>query len=193
MATAFGLLLTGCGSSDDASVEQQLLKQQRQREARLADKPLSLEEGLEQAREAFSRQNYQESEKLTLDLLRDHPTNGDVILLSAQATQARGDLEKAIERLDQIPESDVEYRDDALRLSAKWFAKAGDYEQAIARLELLRDTDQTKNRDLHELAALLNNSGRRIEAAAVLNELLRLGRRFGKGTLLTDHVGKPLH
>ena len=185
----FGMIFVGCGSGEP-SVEERLLKRQRDREIRQATKPKTYDELLADIEHEYKLQNYHQVKDLALELLADHPDEERLLTYAAQAERASGNVLVAAEWLDKIP-TDTEHGHAALRLAATWLADVMEYDEAIMRLQKLQEMGAAKRRDLHLLAALLNNAGRRSEAASVLNPLLREGDLNEKELFSLITLGSP--
>ncbi|MCA9136017.1 MAG: VCBS repeat-containing protein, partial [Planctomycetales bacterium] len=180
----------GCGKTEPTD-EERLLQRQRQRQVAELAKPQSYDEKLATAEQELERGNFSSVQRITENLLLQRPDDSRVVLLAAQAIAGTGDKAAASELLESIPDTDVSIGSTALRQAAAWLAESGLYDKAIDRMERLRQSGNANQRDLHQLAMLLNNSGRRIEAAEVLSVVLKAGDITEKELFSLITLGSP--
>lgn len=180
----------GCGKAEP-SVEQRLLQRQRERQVAELAKPQSFDDKLKAAEKEFERGNFLSVRQATTKLLTERPDEYRVLILSARAVAQMGDKATAVEMLTSIPDDVPTHGAVALRQAATWLADEGNDGKAIDRLQRLRESDNATHRDLHELATLLNNSGRRLEAAKVLAVLLRASDITEKELFSLITLGSP--
>ncbi len=131
---------------------------------------MSREAGLARIRRLISSGKIDEAYRVVQKHLLQYPEDSDAMLLAAQASSARGQIDQAVRLLDNAaslePESGKSWRTRA----AVMLAQAGRWQEATRRLEALvaeyPDFDDARSR----LADLLNLRGFRFDA----NEHIRL-------------------
>ncbi len=96
-------------------------------------------------------------------------------MLSAKCEAAAGKPIAAAKMLEAIDETDDEAYAKSLWLAAGWLIDANQFDQAQQKLERILQLRGDQTRVHRKLALILNNQGRRIEAAEHLRALARSG------------------
>jgi tetratricopeptide (TPR) repeat protein len=173
----------GCGESDSSQIEQ-LIKNQQQQESAKLKKEQTLEQQLVQARAALERRSAQRAIDITMPLLVKFPKNVELLFLTAEAKASLGDKLAAVELLESIhsdltKDSSSDEANNAKRAvmqAATWLTEVGRSDLAIDSLVAHLAIVPDHHRARHRLVSLLNNSGRRIEAAKEVQFLLQHDR-----------------
>ena len=185
------LTLLGCEKRDSGPSVQELVRRQRLRESAQLSKSRTLEERLANAESYLSQGNAVAAGEEIRSLLISHPDHRDLILLSARIQAASGDKIAAAKTLDAIDESDVESHREALWLAATWLIAVHRYDEAQQKLERMLEFPGDVHRVHRKLAVILNNQGRRIEAAPHLRALARLGEIREKELFAMNNYSNP--
>ncbi len=168
-ASAFLLLfgvvicLPGCGSQSSGKV-----KPDRQATA-------AADAAVRSARAAIQARDYARVQEIVRPVLVADPSHADALFVLAQAQAAQGNLPAAVQSLDAIPQQRSEVGLAALGQAADWLIELGQYDQAEQRLRKIVDQFSDFAPAHRRLAQLLNNQGRRFEAAPHMRALARLG------------------
>ncbi|WP_182871378.1 FG-GAP-like repeat-containing protein [Rhodopirellula sp. JC639] len=173
-----GLAVVGCGGDSEEQRAAELLQSQRRRQQAQEAAPKSADQRIDEARGYYDRQNYSAAQDRLRPLLVADDADADALLLYAKCEAEIGDPLAACEVLRSIPPSAPVAFADAGLLAADLHLQLGDYDRAEASLMRIVDLAETVdvpriNAVYHRLASLLNNQGRRIEAAEYLRRLLR--------------------
>ncbi len=168
------LLLNGC-NQDSGPTAQDLLRQRQLRESTKLSKPRTLEQQLARAGDQLANGNVVAAQETMRPLLISQPEHPDVIMLSARCEVAAGDPIAAAKMLESMDPSDVESYTEALWTSAQWLTDANAYDLAGQQLQRILQLRGDETRVHRKLATILNNQGRRIEAAKHLRALARSG------------------
>ncbi|MDM4015715.1 FG-GAP-like repeat-containing protein [Roseiconus lacunae] len=181
---ALTLACLGCQPGDSETTARELLRRQQRQNSREATVSRSPESKLAEANIFFQQRNYVEASRILRPLLIEEPDAADVLTLAANCLAAEGDIEAAEELIDRIsPEATPEFI-LAMEASAGWLTTDRQYEKAEQRLttalSLIKDDStetmaERRTRLQHRIAALLNNQGKRQEAANYLRRLAESG------------------
>ncbi|QEF98603.1 ASPIC and UnbV [Stieleria maiorica] len=173
-----GLGVVGCGGDSEEQRAAELLQSQRRRQQAQEAAPKSVGQRIDEAQAYYDQQNYAAAQDRLRPLLVADDVDADALLLYAKCEAAIGAPLAACEVLGTIPPTEPVVFADAGLLAADLYLQQGEYESAEA--SLMRVVDLAKTVDVprinavyHRLASLLNNQGRRIEAAEYLRRLLR--------------------
>lgn len=140
-----------------------------------SDPKLDREAVVSQAEELARRGDYEAAASALQSLLLVEPNNYTLLFRLANVEAARGDIAKAVELLDGIPENDPIAGLPALGQSAQWCVLLERFEEAERRyLKVLAEVPQAAPAR-RQLAQLLNRQGRRQEATVHIHELCRQG------------------
>ncbi len=168
------LCTVGCGG-DDSSAYAELRKRQLQRELSNLTQATTPMETLERARESFKKTNYRETQETLRPLLIDESVDPQALILFAKCQAALGEKRDAADTLESISSSDAELKSEINWLAAMWLADAHLIDRAKAKLEAILSEQGDVNRVHRKLANLMNQEGRRSEAADHLRALARAG------------------
>ncbi len=164
------VLLAGCGRGDTGPTVEELVKQQKIREATEAAKPMSDDERIKDVREYLDNRSPQAAEAALRPLLISDSSHPEVMQLSAEVKAALGDPRGAATMLMDHLEGVSEPSSGLLFLAAKWFREAGDDGQAAATLQrvIVGCTANPQSpecvRAHRQLAELFNESDQRLAA-----------------------------
>lgn len=175
LLTAVVLLLGGCGEPDTGPSANELVRRRQVAEMAKLSQSKTPEQRLEAARAFLAEGNLVAAQRQIRPLLISQPEDPQLILLSARIEAAAGDKIAASEALEAIGPSQPESHREALWLAAQWLIERGHYEAAQAKLQRMLKQYEDTERVRRRLAMLLNNQGRRIEAAEHLRALARSG------------------
>lgn len=185
------LALTGCGKEKTGPTTQQLLRQQQMRASQQAATTQTTQQRLDTAQEFYEDDNFIEAgEELSRILIAD-PTNRKALILSARVEAAQGNESAAIKILDSIKNTDSEFDIETLWLAVDWSTQAADYSTSEQKLNQLLTVDEDIGKVHRQLAIILNNQGRRIEAAPHLLALAKLGKIREKELFAMTTYGNP--
>ncbi|KLU01498.1 hypothetical protein RISK_006654 [Rhodopirellula islandica] len=106
-------------------------------------------------------------------LLQSQPDQLEVIALTAQTERSLGNLDVALELLDESAERLPQHRPTLLANAAAWLAESGDYNAAIDRHKQLLESAPSNVNSLRSIAALQNEQGNRFEANEHLRRLVQ--------------------
>lgn len=137
--------------------------------------PIDAEAVIQRAGSLIEQSRYEEAEQLLMPLLLVQTNQSGGLFLLAQVKAGQGKIDNAIETLEEISPDDRALGLSALGQAADWLIQSERYGDAEAKLRqiLLRDPEITIAQ--RRLAQLLNNQGRRIQAAPHLRKLAELG------------------
>ena len=137
--------------------------------------PLDRDAELARAEILLREHDYEGAASTYRRVLLVEPDDFNVLFRLASVEAARGDLQKAVDLLDEIPVDDPSAGLPALGQSAEWCVKLHRYDEAERRyLQLIRRAPQAVPAR-RQLAQLLNRQGRRQEATVHIHELCRQG------------------
>ena len=174
------VVMAGCGQEDAGNNARQI-RQQQLRANQKAAATQTTQQRLETAQRFFDDQNFVEAGNELSRILIADPEDMNALLLSARVEAAQGNEVSAIRILDSMENADPELELDKLWLAVEWSTQSGDYATAENRLKNFCFHDlATVHR---QLAIILNNQGRRIEAAPHLLSLAKLGKITEKNSL----------
>ncbi|OYP36966.1 FG-GAP-like repeat-containing protein [Rhodopirellula sp. MGV] len=174
------LACIGCGSGGTDPTAAELLRKQQKKETIEATSGRTAADRIVEAESFLRQRNYVEAERVLRPLLVDPPVDPKVLLIAAKCQAAGGDLIPANALVDQIlPETPAIYI-QAMIDSSEWLTAANQFELAEGQLTkaipiAVEHDDPRLNTLRHRLAALLNNQGKRIEAATYLWRLAKSG------------------
>lgn len=137
--------------------------------------PIDAETVMQRAGRLIEQAQFKEAERLLKPLLLVQPYHSGGLFLIAQAEAGQGRLETAIETLRVISPEEPQLGLAALGQAADWMIQLGRYDDAEANLLQLVSRDSEIAIVRRRLAQLLNNQGRRIQAAPHLRKLAELG------------------
>ncbi len=183
--------LAGCGQQDSGPSPQDLLRRQQRQTDAQRFQPKTPQERLTIAQQHFSDGNFLAAQGVLRPLLIAEGDDPQVILLAARCEAAAGDKIAAIKMLDAIDETDTESYADALWLAGQWLTDKNEFDAAQQKLERILELPGDVDRVHHRLAQLLNNQGRRIEAAKHLRALARSGDISEKELFAMNTYGDP--
>ncbi len=169
------LALAGCEKQDVGPSPEEMIRRQQLRESARLSKSKTLEERLATAEDYLSQGNAVAARKEIRPLLITEHDNPKVIFLLARCEAGSGDKVAAAEILESIDETDSESTVEALWLAARWLIEAHQYDAALQKLQRILELPGDRTRVHRKLALILNNQGRRIEAATHLRALARSG------------------
>ncbi|QDV81731.1 FG-GAP-like repeat-containing protein [Planctomycetes bacterium TBK1r] len=177
---AVGFSVIGCGGGSDEQRAAELLQSQRRRERAIDAAPKTDRQRIEKAERFFGKRNFAGARDELRPLLMSDQVPSEALLLYAKCEAEAGDPVAACELLRSIPPSDLTAFVDAALLAADLYLDLGQYAEAEASLEQVIELNATMdapriNAVYHRLTALLNNQGRRIDAAKYLRRLARSG------------------
>lgn len=174
--TCLTLSFSGCGQEANGPNAQQLLRRQQQRSNQQSTAPRTTRQRLETAKDFLKDKNFVEAGDEIRRLLIADPQNREALVLSARVEAAQGSEIAAIKILDSIESPDPILKRDMLWLAVTWLTKSGDYSLAEDKLMQLLSIEKDAVQVHRELAVILNNQGRRIDAAPHLLALAKLGK-----------------
>jgi len=204
LAAAFPLvLLAGCSPSvtapPDANPDAQVTPSQTVDISTLAPDEAGNSSTNEQAADVGAIQQLiqagkfaQAAEQLR-PLLAVEPTDPQCLFLMAQCSHGRGELAEAVQLLELIPSDHPEAGLPALGQSADWLMQAGQLAGAEAKFLQMLDVQAGLAPVHRRLAELLNSQGRRVEAAAQVRALIRLGDVTERELLSLTTLSVPFH
>jgi tetratricopeptide (TPR) repeat protein len=111
--------------------------------------------------------------------------------MSAKIQATLGNKRVAVEALNAIDEDDPQAYEESLWLAAKWLIELGEVELSQRKLLRMLDLPGDHIRVHRQLAQLLNNQGRRIEAAEHLRALARSGKILEKELFAMANYSNP--
>ena len=187
----FMLVTAGCGQEDAGSNARQILRQQQLRANQKAAATQTTQQRLETAQRFFDDQNFVEAGNELSRILIADPEDMNALLLSARVEAAQGNEVSAIRILDSMENADPELELDKLWLAVEWSTQSGDYATAENRLRQLLQVSNDLATVHRQLAIILNNQGRRIEAAPHLLSLAKLGKITEKELFAMTTYGNP--
>ena len=187
----FALTLTGCDKGESGPSAQQLLRQQQLRASQQTSASQTTQQRLDTAQGFLDDENFVAAGEELSRILIAEPGNQNALILSAKVEAAQGNVPAAVKILDSLDKTDPALKIEMLWLAADWSTESGDYSTAERKLQdLLRvDTDVVKAH--RQLAIVLNNQGRRIEAAPHLLALAKLGKIREKELFAMTTYGNP--
>ncbi len=125
--------------------------------------------------EAKENGNYEAVERILRQVLLGNPRHAEALFILGSTQAARGDLSEAVQTLDSIPQDGSDAARAAIGQSADWLIQLGRYDEAEQRLRQFLAEFGDVAVAHRRLAQLLNNQGRRIEAAPHMRALARMG------------------
>jgi tetratricopeptide (TPR) repeat protein len=184
------VLLAGCQREDESSA-QELLRQKQLRESAKLSRSLTAEERLGKAEDLLEEGNAIAARRAVRPMLISDPEAPEVILLAARCEAALSNFIEAVTMLEDIEDWPDEQRATALWLAADWSIAANQFERAEQRLRRLLELNADSIRAHRKLAMLLNNLGRRVEAAEHLRALARRGEIREKELFAMNCYSEP--
>ena len=169
------LACPGCMRQDSGPSVEELNRRRKQRQRETLTDVGNPEQRLKLAQTLFADGNISGAEAQLRPILMAHPDNPEATLLAAKCTAAHGQTLAAVASLDALDESDPNTYATALWLSAQWLTDSKHDDAAEQKLNELLHLEGDTNRVHRRLATLMNNQGRRIEAAVHLRALARGG------------------
>ena len=169
------LTIAGCGKSTEGPTTAELLRQQQLRKSQAFAASKTIEQRLTTAQEFFEDDNFSLAERELNRILMTDPADHGALLLSAKIEARQGNHQDAVEILDSIDNGDPVLQRETTWLAADWLIESGDYVVAEQKLNQLLKLDSNLTRVHRTLATILNNQGRRIDAAPHLLALAKLG------------------
>ena len=130
---------------------------------------------IEKSLQLVNAGDYAGATALLNSLLLKDPTDVEVLFHLANANARKGDLNRAIELLGDIPADHPQAGLPALGQSAAWCVTLERYDNAETLYRNLLSRAPTAAPALRQLAHLLNRQGRRHEAANLIRQLCLLG------------------
>ena len=189
--TCLVLAFTGCGKEKTGPTAQQLMRQQQLRASQQASTSQTTQQRLDTAQDFFDDENFVGAgEELSRILIAD-PANRDALILSARVEASQGNESAALQILDSIENVDPDLELEKLWMAVDWSTQAGDYSTAEQKLKQVLSVDQNPAKAHRKLAVILNNQGRRIEAAPHLLALAKLGKIREKELFAMTTYGNP--
>ena len=185
------LAMTGCGKRNEGPTTADLLRQQQLRENEKLAAPKTIQERVATAQAFFEDDNLAAAEQELSRILITDPDDREALLLSAKVQAALKNHQDAVEILDSIVDSDPAFVRQATWLAADWMIESGDYVVAEEKLKQLLELDAEATRVHRTLATLMNNQGRRIDAAPHLLALAKLGNIREKELFAMTTYGNP--
>lgn len=183
--------LAGCNEGETGPTAQQMLRQQQLRSSQQASASQTTQQRLDTALAFLEDENFiAASEELSRILIAD-PNNQNALILSAKTEAAQGNGSAAVKILDSLDNTDPALKIEMLWLAAGWSIDSGDYSTAEQKLKELLGTDTDLVKARRQLAIILNNQGRRIEAAPHLLALAKLGKSREKELFAMITYGNP--
>lgn len=167
----FGFMLAsvaGCANRDD-EVARQLAKTK-------TSKPIMTDrQKFNLAKQAIDKQRYEEALTPLRGLLIAHPDDPEVIMTIARCEAAMGRLDDAVATLDAMTKTDARPQLEAIGQAVSWLIDAKRYDDAEKRLLDVINNGGDFAVARRRLAQILNNQGRRIEAAPHMQKLAENG------------------
>ena len=170
-----GMTLAGCSRSNqpnDAALSERAQEAADDEHPNLGG---DLDDLFQRATVAIERRRFDEAIGLLRPLLVTQADNPAVLFLFAQCEAGLGDLASAVTTLERIPPDHPEAGFAAVGQATDWLLTLNRYDDAEANLRLLVDKHPKVPFVHRRLAQLLNNQGRRSEAAPHMQTLVRLG------------------
>ena len=165
----------GCTQQDSGPSVVELNRRLKQRQKETLADVNNPQERLELAQSLFADGNISGAETQLRPILIARPNDPKANLLAAKCAAAKGQTLVAVTMLDAIDQSDTSAYAMALWLSGQWLTDAKQYDAAEQKLKDLLQFQGDSNRVHRRLATLMNNQGRRMEAAVHLRALARRG------------------
>ena len=185
------LAFVGCDEGETGPTAQQLLRQQQLRSSQQASATQTTQQQLDAARAFLEDENFiAAGEELSRILIAD-PNNQNALILSARIEAAQGNVSAAVKVLDSLESTDPTLTIELLWLAADWSTESGDYTTAEQKLKDLLSVEKDPAKVHRQLATILNNQGRRIEAAPHLLALAKLGKSREKELFAMTTYGNP--
>jgi len=187
------LVSTGC-TGDDRSAELERLRARSARNdaAKLPDAPSTDSERLAVARQGVLSQEFAAAELSLQPILAQHPRHAEALLLLAECQAGRGDFRTAIETALSTPPEEAPFGSIARGRAGEWMLRTGQVEQAEQTWRSLLQTAAIDPTEVHRnLAELLNQQGRRIEAAVHLRELAKRDQATSEELFWLITLGDP--
>ena len=188
-AAVICLTATGCGKSSGPSA-QELKRRQAQRESE-AQSSRTIDEKLADVQAYLDDDNVVAAVDATRSLLISDPDHPGVKMMMAKCEAATGNALAAVKILDSIDNSDSQSKIKALRLAVDWCIDANQFDEAQSRLEQLAEIPSERIQAHRQLALILNNQGRRIEAAEHLRALAQSGAIHEKELIAMNCYSQP--
>ncbi len=186
--TALG---TGCSSSSDDPMAEDLLRARQQRETEKLAKPKSPEERLENAIQFIGDGNPVAAEEELRPLLISDQNDSAVLLAWAEIQAISGRKPEAIETLNSIGDEPAADKAEALWRASQWSIDLNQFQQAEEQLDALLRLPGDPTRALRSLSTILNNQGRRREAVVHLKSLAKTGEIIEKELVAMVTIGNP--
>ncbi len=183
--------IAGCDKGETGPTAQQLLRQQQLRSSQKASATQTTQQRLDTALAFLKDENFiAAGEELSRILIAD-PNNQNALILSARVEAAQGNVSAAVKVLDSLDNTDSTLTTEMLWLAADWSTESGDYSTAEQKLKDLLKVEKDLVKVHRQLAIILNNQGRRIEAAPHLLALAKLGKSREKELFAMTTYGNP--
>ncbi len=140
---------------------------------RSGDHPFDKDALVAQARMAFAEGRWDDVEQLARKVLDRHPSANEALLLAAEASLRKRQLDRAVEYLDRLELTSGDGRVEALARAGDLLWQAGHVRKTERLLRRVLVHDPGHIVALRRLAFLLAVEGRRWESAPLLFELLK--------------------
>ncbi len=168
--------IAGCDKGETGPTAQQLLRQQQLRSSQKASATQTTQQRLDTALAFLKDENFiAAGEELSRILIAD-PNNQNALILSARVEAAQGNVSAAVKVLDSLDNTDSTLTTEMLWLAADWSTESGDYSTAEQKLKGRLKVEKDLVKVHRQLAIILNNQGRRIEAAPHLLAFAKPGK-----------------
>lgn len=187
----FVLSLAGCEKKETGPTAQQLLRQQQLRASQQASVTQTTQQRLDTALAFLEDENFIAAGEEVSRVLIAEPNNQNALILSAKIEAAQGNVSAAIKILDSLNKPDPTLTPEMLWLASDWSTASGDYATAEQKLNELLSIEKDVDKVHRQLAIILNNQGRRIEAAPHLHALAKLGKSREKELFAMITYGNP--
>ncbi|MGB7324264.1 MAG: FG-GAP-like repeat-containing protein [Rubripirellula sp.] len=167
----FAIALAGCNK--DQSEFERLQERERQSQAKPDQSRDDIDKQLESVKREIDLGSPQRALEMSREILLQHPSNEDALVMSAQAQAAAGDKTGAAELLQSIASDNVDRKASWALQASQWLVQSGQFEAAIDTLRKFVSQHPEQSRVRRQLAVQLNQSGLRLEAAEHLHWLLK--------------------
>ena len=169
-------VITVAGCSNDQSEYEALRKKDQIRKANAGGLEQDLGRQLKSIEQELTHGSAHRAFEMSRSLLLQNPENENVLVVTAEAQAANGDVIGAAKILQTIPTDNIDRKALRFLKASDWLVNAGHYEIAISTLMSFVDKHPKQTRVRRRLAKLLNQSGLRLAASKHLYFLLKTSK-----------------
>ncbi|WP_419194642.1 tetratricopeptide repeat protein, partial [Novipirellula herctigrandis] len=175
VVVSFSIVAIGCDQGESLPNARELAQRQQLKESTALSKTKTKQERLDSVKAFLKDGNVVAAANELRPLVFSDAEDPEVAMLMAQCEVESGNLKVAVQILDGIGSEQPKFQVDALWLAASTLIEAEAFEEAEKRLQRLLTIDPNPIKVHRELASLLNDQGRRIEAAVHMRALAESG------------------